>query len=178
MVERARCQLVGFLIVVSATTVARNWPRGKRSGAIRGIELNGPPQSCKGHLTGQQGGRRTTLEIGGTALTSSQPSLRKATAALASGPSTVCCDTNDTSRFASDIEMIRKAPILLLSTQAKESAMPTSAILGGIGYSQGDPRVRHITRGLNYVVENFYSAIGFNHACTAGGPYEQSGVFP
>jgi len=55
--------------------------------------------------------------------TSSQPSLRKATAALASGPSTVCCDTNDTSQFASDIEMIRKAPILLLSTQAKESAM-------------------------------------------------------
>jgi len=48
--------------------------------------------------------------------------LRKTKAAPASGPSMVCCDTNDTSRFASDIEMIRKAPILLLSIQAKEDS--------------------------------------------------------
>jgi len=46
--------------------------------------------------------------------------LREAMASPASGSAMVCCDTNDTSRFASDIETIRKAPILLSSTQAKE----------------------------------------------------------
>jgi hypothetical protein len=31
------------------------------------------------------------------------------------------CDTNDTNQLASNIEMIREAPILLFSTKAKES---------------------------------------------------------
>jgi hypothetical protein len=47
---------------------------------------------------------------------------REATAAPVSGSPMVCCDTNDTSRFASDIEMIRRAPILLLSIQVKEDS--------------------------------------------------------
>jgi hypothetical protein len=71
MVERAHCLLVGFLIAVVGHNCRKELAAWKelrcdsRHRAQRlSVELQGAP--------GQQRGRRTTLEIGGTAVTSSQ----------------------------------------------------------------------------------------------------------